>query len=376
MKKRHDSPAPPNFGAAPGVLTVFCLGALMALLLWALPGVHRYEQPALTEPVSAVPAISPPAGDALEELRVYVDGRELEVPGLWDEAGQRHYALAADFLSALDEDFWAGEKPNLAYRGRSLRGGEYLCVEDFCRAQGIAVYWEKDGGKLWCTSAAGDWAVPEGYRVPVLMYHGVGDDLWTTADLFVRPREMERQLRYLLEQGYSPLWFEDLKHVDRYEKPVILTFDDSFSDLYTELFPLLRQYGVKATVFTIEGTLGWEHTLTPEQVREMADSGLVSIQCHTRFHGYLDEMDYEEQERELTWSKVGLLKLTNRQPYAVAYPSGRQDDTTLDICRGEYRFGVKMSGPRYVTGADPLRIYRIYVSRGTTIEEFAALVSG
>ncbi|MBO5556557.1 MAG: polysaccharide deacetylase family protein, partial [Oscillospiraceae bacterium] len=313
-------------------------------------------------------------GEEMAELRLYVDGRALAEPGLWDQASGRHYAPADAFLSALDGDFWAGEKEGMHPRRVRLRRSTYLWVEDFCREQGIAVYGEDD--TLWCTSAAGDWAPPAGCRVPVLMYHGVGDDLWTTEELFVSPGAMEQQLRFLLDQGYAPLWFSDLKHADRYEKPVILTFDDSFSDLYTELFPLLRQYGVKATVFVIQGTLGWGHTLTPEQVREMADSGLVSIQCHTQYHGYLDEMDPEEQERELTWSKVGLLKLTNRQPYAIAYPSGRQDDTTLAICRKEYRFGVKMSGPVYHTGDDPLRIHRIYVARSTTIGEFAALLKG
>ena len=91
---------------------------------------------------------------------------------------------------------------------------------------------------------------------------------------------MEEQLRYLVDNGYEPIWFSDLAELEQYEKPVILTFDDGYDDNYTELLPLLRKYNVKATVFMIADAMGMQHKMTEEQVREMADSGLVSIQSH------------------------------------------------------------------------------------------------
>ena len=78
-----------------------------------------------------------------------------------------------------------------------------------------------------------------GRQVPVLMYHAVGDDCLGEEHLFVRPAELEQQLQYLSENGYETIFFEDLAHLERYEKPVILTFDDGYDDNYTLLLPLL-----------------------------------------------------------------------------------------------------------------------------------------
>ena len=84
-----------------------------------------------------------------------------------------------------------------------------------------------------------------GRQVPVLMYHAVGDDCWGEEHLFDRPAELEQQLQYLSENGYETIFFEDLAHLERYEKPVILTFDDGYDDNYTLLLPLLQKYHMK-----------------------------------------------------------------------------------------------------------------------------------
>ncbi len=308
----------------------------------------------------AVPAFSP----AGEEATLWVDGTA--VAGVF--RGGRHYADAEAFLAALDADFWRGEKDALR---RSLGGARTLCAEDFCRAHGVGLYGE-GGAELWCTSAAGDWEIPPGVRVPALMYHGVGDECWTSPELFTRPDDLRAQLRWLLDNGYTPIFFEDLKHADAIEKPVLLTFDDSFRDNYTELFPILREYGVKATLFVIQGTIGWDANLSAAQLREMLASGLVRAECHTQYHCFLDELPDGQLNEELTWSKVGLTKLSGRIPCAIAYPAGREDARAVAICRREYRFGVKMGGPVYVTGEDPFFFHRIAVPRGILLADFAA----
>ena len=98
-----------------------------------------------------------------------------------------------------------------------------------------------------------------GVRVPVLMYHAVGDDCWGEESLFVKPEELEKQLQYLSENGYETIFFEDLSHIEQYEKPVLLTFDDGYDDNAETLLPLLRKHGMKATIFLIAGDVGKPH---------------------------------------------------------------------------------------------------------------------
>lgn len=128
-------------------------------------------------------------------------------------------------------------------------------------------------------------------NVPILMYHAVGDETWGYSDLFVRPSELENHLQYLADNGYETIFFDDLSHLEDYEKPVILTFDDGYDDNYTELYPLLQKYQAKATIFVIPRDLGKAHKMTAEQIQELAQSGLVSIQSHTWSHGNLSCMD-------------------------------------------------------------------------------------
>ena len=123
-----------------------------------------------------------------------------------------------------------------------------------------------------------------GVRVPVLMYHAVGDDCWGEESLFVKPEELEKQLQYLSENGYETIFFEDLSHIEQYEKPVLLTFDDGYDDNAETLLPLLQKYGMKATIFLIAGDVGKPHKLTRAQLTELVQSGLVSIQSHGWSH--------------------------------------------------------------------------------------------
>ena len=188
---------------------------------------------------------------------------------------------------------------------------------------------------------------------------------------------MEAHLKYLVDNGYDPIWFEDLEHVDEYDKPVILTFDDGHEDNYSELFPLLKKYNVKATLFVVTDFMNYvDICMNSEQVAELAQSGLVSIQSHTVTHPRLDMSTAESQEEEMRQSKLELTRVTGKEPFVLSYPYGKCSIDTRPLMGEYYRFGVKMSGRVYVTGDDPVLIYRYYVPRGLGVEAFAQMASG
>ena len=145
--------------------------------------------------------------------------------------------------------------------------------------------------------------------MPVLMYHAVSDETWGVTELFVRPSEMEAQLQYLQENGFTPIFFSDLSHVEDFEKPVLLTFDDGYKNNYEELFPLLQKYNMKATIFVVTGNLDKNpNFLTWDQAREMVQSGLVAIESHTVTHPDLDVQSRERQLQELEESQAKILE--------------------------------------------------------------------
>ena len=217
---------------------------------------------------------------------------------------------------------------------------------------------------------------PEGYDVPVLMYHAVSDDCWGYRDLFVSPTTLEQQLRFLVEGGYTPIWFEDLPNIDKIKKPVILTFDDGYADNYENLFPLLEKYGVKATIFVIAGQFGHKYKMTAEQIKELSDSGLVSIQSHTMTHPKLDTLDESTLVYEMEQSQLELTRLTGKVPKVICYPEGRQNELVREIAAKYYDFGILMDGWCWTTGEDPMQVTRYYVSRNLDIWTFRDMAEG
>lgn len=238
----------------------------------------------------------------------------------------------------------------------------------------------KLNGELYLTAYAGITDIPRGYDVPVLMYHAVGDNMWGNAELFVSPSDMEQQLKYLSENGYTTITFEDLYRIDEIDKPVLLTFDDGYDDNYENLYPLLKKYNCKATIFMITHSLedgvdpADTHKMTAEQIKELSDSGLVSIQSHTVMHYELGTLSEAEQEAQMKYSRRQLLELTGKQPFVLCYPVGSYDSTTLALLHKYYNYGIKINGGQYNTSDDSGLVNRYYISRYTDLSTFAGYV--
>lgn len=242
---------------------------------------------------------------------------------------------------------------------------------------GYTPYYDEAEAHLYYTPLPNVNKVPAGINVPVLMYHAVSDNIWSEIDeLFVSPANMEAQLKYLVDNGYTPIFFEDLPNAASYKKPVILTFDDGYRDNYTELFPLLKKYHVKATIFVIPDNVGKPVFMTWEQIREMSDSGLVSIQSHTMTHPDLDTLSAEKNEWELAQSQLIITRKTGKQPCVICYPTGLYNNATIASAQKHYLFGLLMKGSvDYRTGANRYTIPRYFVSRYTSLSSFINMVS-
>ena len=246
---------------------------------------------------------------------------------------------------------------------------DYVPLAD--AAQRLGLEWgEAPDGLRYLAKRQTIGQIPEGWNVPVLMYHAVGDEIWGYSDLFVSEAGMEEQLQYLQDNGYEPIWFSDLTHIEDYEKPVILTFDDGYDDNYTVLYPLLEKYQTKATIFVIGNAMGNTHKMTQEQVYELAASGLVSIQSHTYTHGNLSAMDEAALREEMERSNAALAAATGQIPYVLCYPEGKYSHLTMDVAKDYYTFALRMDGWTYQTGMDPYQVPRSFVSRRITLPDY------
>ncbi len=318
------------------------------------------EEPTTEPPTTEPPTTEPPTTTEPEPV-IEESGKTVIYEGV---SLTTYYIDGDETLMALAAD--------LAVEGEE----EYIPLLETVENLAYPMWEDEENDILYITPSAKAFEIPEDVNVPVLMYHAVSDYMWGIGELFVSPSDMEEQLAYLVENGYDPIWFQDLSHVEDYDKPVILTFDDGYDDNYTELFPLLQKYQVKATVFVIGNALGMSHKMTAEQVKELSDSGLVTVQSHGYTHHDMDVMGEEELDYELGESWRVITRTTGKIPSVLCYPTGRYSSLTIEVAQKYYNFALKMNGGLYNTSVDdPYEVRRYYVSRYTDIYTFASYIS-
>lgn len=90
------------------------------------------------------------------------------------------------------------------------------------------------------------------------------------------------------------------------------------------------------TGFVKKGNAG---NLTVKQMKEMMAHGM-SFQSHTVNHPDLSATDKATQKVELTDSIDFLENKLNTKVNTIAYPSGRYNQTTLDLAKKTYKLGL------------------------------------
>ncbi|TCP95782.1 polysaccharide deacetylase [Cricetibacter osteomyelitidis] len=119
--------------------------------------------------------------------------------------------------------------------------------------------------------------------VHCLMYHNISD---TIGNAEISVEEFDLQMAHI--QHKTTFKMEELKSLN-YQLPknsILVTFDDGYKSNYILAFPILKKYGIKATIFLNTRYIGTnEEYLNWDEIREMYQSGLVDFQLHTHSHG-------------------------------------------------------------------------------------------
>lgn len=224
--------------------------------------------------------------------------------------------------------------------------------------------------------AAGAAALRKFREVPVLMYHRVTDGDLTDSrfNIHVSKDRLEKQFKSLKRRGFTPITFKDIANGKRVKKPVVLTFDDGYTDNYENLLPLLEAYGFKAVIFVLGNRRlknnAWdmakgEHEallMNDSQVRACHDSGLVEIGSHGLNHEKLPGLTDEEVACEIVESRKSLESLTGEEVITFAYPYGEYSDREVAAVRDAgYLFGIgTVNGPLRLVD-DFYRIRRVHM---------------
>lgn len=217
--------------------------------------------------------------------------------------------------------------------------------------------------------------------VTIIEYAGIG-----AANGQITIQELEQDILYLTNKGYTPIFASDVADCLRGEKDIadkaiVLSFDGNCSAYYSKLFPLLKKYRFKA-VITVTGEqteyasnsaddnaayLNWT------QIKEMDNSGLVEFSNGTYSmwdNGGFTQKDGEsyEEYRSRIVTDIGRLQILFQEncgfePTIFTYPGGLISDNSARLVKHlEFQAGIGSEGKyNLITGktkADPYRLKR------------------
>ncbi len=222
-------------------------------------------------------------------------------------------------------------------------------------------------------------------HVPILMYHYVSE-LPPNADeirrgLTVTPAIFKAHMQYLHNQGYTTISLYDLynaltKGILLPPKSIVLTFDDGYEDAYTNVFPVLKQFGFIGTFFVITSRpdANDPNYMSWPQIAEMSRAGM-SMEPHTKDHVDLRQRDHDFLIYQMQGSIESLAAYTGHMPRMFDYPVGHYDTATLTVVKelGVW-IGVSTANGDLQTTSGRLHLPRLRIAGNMSVSALASIL--
>ena len=219
--------------------------------------------------------------------------------------------------------------------------------------------------------------------VPILCYHRLGPG---SGKMVVSAANFAAQLDWLARNDYRVVPLKDLLGFLEGKQPlprraVVLTFDDGYNSIYRHAFPLLKKYGFAATVFVYTDFVGAGDALDWAQMQEMAASGLVDFQGHSKSHSNLIQRlagESDERYRERVEAEIRVPREVIRQRMQIpvteyAYPYGDANELVLDtLARNGYQLAATVNPGGNPFFAQPFMLRRTMIYGDHDLGEFKA----
>jgi len=172
------------------------------------------------------------------------------------------------------------------------------------------------------------------FYAPILLYHHIAYTK-TENSYYVSPKIFSQQMQWLKDNGYNVISFDKFYLASTGksglpEKPVVITFDDSLLDQYTNAYPILKKFQYPATFFVKLNDVSSRGTtaLTFSEIKEMAQNGMT-IGSHSMNHDDMANMDPDTMYYELNQSKKILEQNCGIKIKYFSYPGGAYSKATI-----------------------------------------------
>ena len=233
-----------------------------------------------------------------------------------------------------------------------------------------------------------------GVRLPVVLYHNIApaDSAATEPSLTLSPQQFEKQIRWLAKRGYSGIrpseWLAWCRTgLALPEKPILITFDDAYSEVAKHALPVLYRYGFGAAVFVVTSQIGgmnvWERTtmgrlgadrlMTAKQIFEWASKG-IEFGAHSRTHPDLTTLSERQLAEEIEGSSQDLEAVVGTRIISFAYPYGPYNESVTAHTRSCFDLAFTCDEGLNYPETDICCLRRSMIQPGDLLIDFACRV--
>ncbi|WP_213715192.1 polysaccharide deacetylase family protein [Cedecea lapagei] len=235
--------------------------------------------------------------------------------------------------------------------------------------------------------------------IPVLTYHHILRDEENTrfrhTSTTTSVVAFSNQMTWLRDMGYTTLTMYQLEGYLRNRmnlpaRSVVITFDDGLKSVYRYAFPILKQYGFKATAYIISSRIKRHpQPWNPKSLQFMSISELEAIQSvfdiqsHTHFLHRVDNyrrpillsrsyhnilFDFEHSRRALSQFNPHVLYLS--------YPFGGYNDIAVKAANDAgFHMAVTTVRGKVKPGDNPFLLKRLYIMRTDSLETMSRTIT-
>ena len=193
-------------------------------------------------------------------------------------------------------------------------------------------------------------------KIPVLLYHSISND---NSPMSLNINFFENQMKYLKNNGFQTVDFNEIDPNLKSKKQIIITFDDGYKDILNNALPILKKYNFKATSFFVTNLIGqnnsWDvkkksykkkEIMNPSDILQWISSGM-HIGSHSHNHVDLTKISEEKLLYELEFSKKFLEDKFDNKNNIFCYPYGKVNENVHYHTKKFYSKAVTTNRSRY-----------------------------
>ncbi|MCL9637877.1 cell wall-binding repeat-containing protein [Bacillus zanthoxyli] len=237
--------------------------------------------------------------------------------------------------------------------------------------------------------------VKEDKGIPILMYHHVLDEKELGKNknnsTTVTTEAFTQEMSYLSKQGFTTITTSDIEKYVKDEinlpaKTVAITFDDGLLSVRDNAYPVLKQYGMKATEYVItsrnnhptekfDGLGSNLQFFSKEDMENMTD--VFNYQAHTNaLHNLNSQRQSDVVTKPYATVKEDIqLNKNILNAHSFAYPFGQYNQQTIGILKELGFVSAVTTKAGYVNVGDDLyQLNRIGIDQQTTLSKFSSIV--